>query len=109
PFCDSCRTALTDDPHPQCPRCAASVGPFAQGCVHCRGLSFPFDQVVRLGPYREGHPLREVILRMKHASGESLAEVVGELWAESMEARLRALGADIVIPVPLHWRRRWWR
>jgi len=46
---------------------------------------------------------------MKHSSGEALAEMIGELWAESAESRLRALGADSVVPIPLHWRRRWWR
>jgi len=111
-FCEPCRKALTVDRHDQCPHCAGSVGPFARvadGCSHCRGISFPFDKVIRLGPYEKEHPLRDVILRMKHASGEGLAEVVGELWAESAETRLRALGADLVVPVPLHWRRRWWR
>ncbi|HKI34523.1 MAG TPA: ComF family protein [Gemmataceae bacterium] len=110
PFCDPCRQALTVDPHGQCPRCAGSVGPFAEvadGCPHCRGTSFPFDTVLRLGPY-EGR-LREVILRMKHAAGEALAELVGELWAGCAEARLRGLAADLVVPVPLHWRRRWRR
>jgi ComF family protein len=43
---------------------------------------------------------------MKHRSGELLAEVVGALWAEQTEARLREVRADIVVPVPLHWRRR---
>src|SRR5579885_2102541 len=74
PFCPDCRKALTVDPHPQCPRCAGTVGPFAEvadGCTHCRGTSFPFAKVVRLGPY-QGR-LRDVILRMKHASGEGLA------------------------------------
>src|SRR5262249_34852429 len=31
-FCAACRTALTADPQPSCPRCAATVGPFASGC-----------------------------------------------------------------------------
>jgi ComF family protein len=43
---------------------------------------------------------------MKHASGEMLAEVLGALWAEQLEMGLRAVGADVVIPVPLHWWRR---
>ena len=30
----------------------------------------------------------------------------GELWAEHLEQGLRGVGADVVIPVPLHWRRR---
>jgi ComF family protein len=109
-FCAGCRRALTLDPDATCPRCAGTVGPFAHvadGCPLCRGKSFPFDKVLRLGQY-EGR-LRDVVLRMKHASGEALAELVGEMWAECSEPGLRALGAEVVVPVPLHWRRRWRR
>ncbi len=110
PFCDACRKELTSDARARCPRCAGVVGPFAEvggGCPHCRGTSFPFDAVVCLGPY--AGRLRDAVLRMKHAHGEGLADVVGELWSVSAEARLRALGAEAIVPVPLHWMRRWTR
>jgi ComF family protein len=60
-----------------------------------------------MGPY-EGL-LREVVLRLKQRSGEGLAEVIGRLWAENDLLRLRGLGADVVVPIPLHWRRHWQR
>jgi ComF family protein len=31
------------------------------------------------------------------------------LWATNAEAALRAAQPDLVVPVPLHWRRRWQR
>src|SRR5205807_6919056 len=34
-FCEACRHALTHDPHPTCPRCSSTVGPFVHledGC-----------------------------------------------------------------------------
>jgi ComF family protein len=77
------------------------------GCTHCRDSSFSFERVLRVGPY-EGL-LREVILRLKHAGGETLAELLGELWAELMTSRLLETGAQIIVPIPLHWRRRWSR
>lgn len=106
-FCPACAEALATDPHASCPRCAGTVGPFAQtesGCPACRARKFYFDRALRLGPY-EG-PLREVVLRLKHVSGESLAEFVGGLWARSRRADLVSLAADVVVPVPLHWWRR---
>ncbi len=109
-FCAACRTALTTDPHTTCPRCAGTVGPYTHlenGCPACRTSSFHFESVLRLGPY-EGL-LRDAILYMKHSSGEGLAERLGELWAEHASARLEAVGAGVVLPVPLHWRRRWGR
>jgi ComF family protein len=105
-FCTPCRTALTTDPHPTCPRCSSSVGPYANldgGCNQCRNDSFGFDRAFRLGPY-EGL-LRELILKIKHEHGEGLAEVLGQLWAQCLEDKLRAERPDVVIPVPLHWRK----
>lgn len=109
-FCAACRTALAADQLPTCPRCASTVGPFANledGCTRCRGEVFHFEKVIRLGPY-EGL-LRELVLRMKHASGEGLAEMLGQWWARQAGDRLRQVQADVVVPVPLHWRRRWSR
>jgi ComF family protein len=34
------------------------------------------------------------------------AELLGALWVRRDEKALRGLGADLVIPIPLHWRRR---
>jgi ComF family protein len=110
PLCDTCRSALTHEPHHTCPRCAGTVGPFAAldvGCTHCRDVSFHFERVLRLGPY-EGL-LQEVILRLKHVSHDGLAETLGALWAEHAGAELRGAGATVLIPVPLHFRRLWQR
>jgi ComF family protein len=109
-FCDSCRTGLTADPHSTCSRCAGSVGPFTdtgRGCPRCRKERYFFHRVLRLGHY-DGL-LREAILRLKHEAGAGLAEVLGELWAAHAEARLRDVRADALVPVPLHWWRRWRR
>jgi ComF family protein len=109
-FCEPCRAGLTTDPFPSCPRCAATIGPFTErsdGCVHCRDLAFPFERVVRLGPY-DGL-LRDCIVRMKTGAGEILAELLGQLWATHADLALRELAADVVVPVPLHWRRHWQR
>jgi ComF family protein len=108
--CDACVKELTQDPHPTCPRCSSTVGPhtaLADGCPACRNQSFAFDQAFRLRPY-DGL-LKEVILRMKQPAGEGLAEVIGALWAEASAARLQPLGIEVVVPVPLHWLRRWRR
>jgi ComF family protein len=111
PFCGTCRHALTTDPFPTCPRCASTIGPFSHlhksRCSRCRDVAYQFEKAVRLGPY-DGL-LRDLILRMKHSSGESLAELLGRLWALELAPRLRPAAADVIVPVPLHWRRRWVR
>jgi ComF family protein len=115
-FCAACAGSLFDDPHPSCPRCAARVGPFAVRdgtCAVCRHTPVAFTAAVRMGPYlprsdesQPVHPLSDAIRRLKSAHYEGLAEVLGECLAERQHARLSSLGADVIVPVPLHWRRR---
>src|SRR5450755_3288536 len=98
PFCAACRAAFLADPSPSCPRCAATVGPFTVSdgrCFHCRDEAFTFDAALRLGVY-DGL-LREAVLRMKNHAGESLAELLGELWADHAGASLRAVEADVLV------------
>ena len=109
-FCVPCRSKLITDPLPSCPRCAATVGPFvdfASGCALCRETPLGFESAVRLGPY-DGL-LRELILRLKNQQGEDLAEATARLWSEALPAKLGDSRPTLVIPVPLHWRRRWSR
>jgi ComF family protein len=109
-LCSTCCPSMTTDAVPVCPRCAATVGPHtdvSDGCPGCRTRSFPFSKAIRLGPY-EGR-LREAILRLKNFAGEPLAEMLGRMFADERMPALKACGIDAVVPVPLHWRRRWRR
>ena len=93
-FCSLCRAALTTDPFPTCTRCGNTVGPFVpatDGCSRCRNIRFSFERVLRLGPY-DGL-LRETVLRLKHQSGEGLAEALGALWAECAETAVARTGS----------------
>ena len=109
-FCPACAEALTADPHQTCPRCTSTVGPHtdaSEGCPRCRGDKYDFDSATRLGPYDGA--LRDAILLMKHRAGESMAECVGRVWARHHAEWFRSLGVQVVIPVPLHWWRRFRR
>lgn len=107
-FCPACLSALTTDPHQTCPRCASTVGPHTDttdGCPRCRTEKFPFDAAVRLGPY-DG-VLRDGILRAKDSEG--VAETLGRVWGQSRREQLLTLSMNAIVPIPLHWRRRWSR
>lgn len=66
-----------------------------------------FDETVALGQY-DGL-LRDWLLKMKDGRGESLTLAIAELiWQQQLE-RLAATRPDVVVPVPMHWRRRWMR
>ena len=109
-FCADCLEGFATDPFGACSRCGSTIGPHAggsDGCVRCRKESYAFERAVRFGPYTG--LLRALILRMKQPGGEPLAEAVGESWAELRFPILRSLRPSLVIPVPLHWYRRWQR
>jgi len=43
---------------------------------------------------------------MKSSSGEGLAEVLGHVFWTRASDQLKMLKVEVVVPVPLHWRRR---
>lgn len=109
-FCGPCHAELVLEPFATCPRCASPVGPHADlagGCVRCRQHRYRFTSAVRLNSY--AGRLRDAVLRMKQPGSETLAGRLGELFASERRERLLAGDPQVVIPVPLHWRRRWAR
>ena len=106
PFCADCRAEILDCGS-QCPRCALSAGPWADlrgGCSACRGRPLGFDRAIALGPYQG--PIREVCLRMKHFQSAWIARWSVDLLIEARGDRLREAEAELIVAVPLHWRRR---
>jgi len=63
-----------------------------------------FDATIALGMY--GDQLKEILLRMKQAEGDALSLAIGRLIWQKRGERLATIGADVVTPIPLHWRRR---
>ncbi len=109
-LCQACRAALGSDPFSTCTRCASSIGPHvpdADGCPRCRSEKYHFASAQRLGIY-DGL-LRDAVLKIKNPGQEMLAETLGLFWGEHSRTRLMQSGPQCVIPVPLHWRRRWAR
>jgi ComF family protein len=63
-----------------------------------------FDKTIAAGVY--SGRLREILLRMKDSRGDALSLAVGSLMWQQCGERLAAAAADVVVPIPLHWRRR---
>jgi ComF family protein len=109
-LCQGCQEEMAPHDWSTCPRCGAHWGTPARPetqCPACRGTRFSFDAVVPLGSY--GGVLREAVLKMKRASGEPLSGAAGELLLRRRGGRIASLGPDMVIPIPMHWQRRWVR
>jgi len=74
------------------------------GCYRCGGRKLWFDATIALGLY--GGELKNVLLRMKQTEGDALSLAIGRLIWQARGERLAALNADVIAPIPLHWRRR---
>ena len=102
PLCRYCERALVRN-HNACACCAIPLGE-ATGvdglCIACQEGSFDFDRVV--APFAYDAALAQLIGRWKYAGDHRLTPLLGELWLT--HARPGPL-PDLLLPVPLHWRR----
>ncbi len=106
-LCPECRYLLGPEVWPCCRGCGASLPEELAGakeCAWCRGGRFRFDGVVPLGAY--WGVLRTAILRMKQSAGNRLSATLGRLYTTRRGDMLAALEPDLVVPVPMYWRRR---
>lgn len=108
-LCEPCgRMLLSMVALPYCPRCGTTAGPNIpireDGCAGCPSTLPRFSAVVRLGPY--ANPLRSVIHELKYRRHQDMLRRLGELLGEAVIARTEVETLDVVIPVPMHWRRR---
>jgi ComF family protein len=107
--CEACRQALLRPVPAACPRCGAGTALPVLGrrCARCRHLEFRFAAAVALGEYADA--LREAVLRTKWVYHEPLALALASLLWECQGPTLRQWQPEAVVPIPMHWRRRWLR
>lgn len=108
PVCRSCWDALSlAVSRHYCRRCGRSVSPYGilpEGCGHCQEEQFKFDGVVRAGVYEAA--FRRLILDLKFRDSTELTGMLGGMLSEVFGAAGLGKTIDLIVPVPLHWRRR---
>jgi len=106
--CNDCWESVRPIPPPFCAVCSDPLLSWRQSserCADCR-LKRPHIAAGRTVGKYDG-PLRSILQAFKYDRRRSLAVPLGRL----MQLRGAAVlaDADCVVPVPLHWRRRWRR
>ncbi|MEC9091978.1 MAG: phosphoribosyltransferase family protein [Planctomycetota bacterium] len=113
-LCLPCGNELTPSYRKTCQQCGAgfqrlqanlplanSVGEVSlPSCLHCRYWSLPFQRCFSIGNYEGG--VRDAILQIKSGHFDPLLfELAKLLCLKTVNWEF-----DIVIPIPIHWRRR---
>jgi ComF family protein len=125
-YCRCCNSAIAeDDKHfcsdcwqnlsfcivdSYCLRCGKELSVFARlpdGCADCRGENFNFDSIACAGIYRP--PLSSLIVRFKLADRTYLLEPFLNLARDAVIRADFPEPVDFIVPVPLHWWRRFQR
>ena len=115
-LCGACWDGLERMPSAVCHSCgwpfpvAASVqGVERPLCQRCRERQDAFEIARAALRYRDGGVARSAILLCKHGGRLGLLQHLAALLAAEAPAELMLQAWDAVVPVPLHWRRRWRR
>ncbi len=114
--CDECRRAASVPARTFCRRCGrVALRETARGddafCRRCSRRSgppeFAFDEARPMHFYRG--TTRALVLQLKITREPTLAEIAARLYFEARRRALAAFRPDAVVPVPMNWRRRFWR
>ena len=110
-LCPKCWHQLREmSPGEYCLMCGHNTGPYAliEGrCHRCQNRRPAVTRVGRVGPYEK--VLRELILSFKFRRQSQLDIFLGKLLAAVIIGDDQLRRADLLAPIPLHWRRRWSR
>ena len=104
-ICPTCLAALEKlEQAPACPRCAFPLVLLGDPCPRCRGRGVGrIRHIARLGVFDA--PLRELVHRMKYNRRWGLCADLADRLLARTDIRSLVVGADVVVPIPLHWRR----
>ena len=110
-LCQDCQLALPYLPSPSCKSCALPLNTQSHYCGHC--LHNPPRFSHSLIPFRYDFPLDSMIHRFKYrrqlTHGKALADQLAEYLAHTYDQQRELSLPELIVPVPLHWTRRWKR
>lgn len=108
PLCLECEREMPIN-HRACTRCAIPLPPGSDGntalvCGRCLASPPPFDRVI--APWLYSEYFAHLIHRWKYHREVRMTALLASLWKQQSEIHSPI---DLLVPVPLHWRRRWQR
>lgn len=108
PLCSSCEMDLPWLGH-HCSLCALPMTGEAEQCGQCQQRPPLWQACIASFEYRQ--PISQLINRFKEHRDLAAGRVLGQLLVGLVERRLAVAAptVDLIVPVPSHWRRRFYR
>jgi ComF family protein len=110
PLCAECAVKAEFAGDLMCPRCGAGVSREPEDvvkCPKCYNLDLNFRKAVSLAPYEK--PLGEVVKALKFRGQRQYARPLAEHLAAILRRQDFTQNIHAIVPVPIHWRRRFSR
>lgn len=110
-LCDGCELDLPWlNQHGVCQQCAIPLSTDSRFCGHCLHKPPAFSRAFI--PFLYDHPLDYLISNFKYRHNLTCGKALASLLVPFLENAYQESGCEwpsLVLPVPLHWRRRWLR
>ena len=107
-LCTACWDRLREDLiESACPSCGRPAGPYEliqSRCHRCRNQSGALSEIIRVAPYSD--VMRRLIIAFKYHRQCRLDIFLGSMLADAIIGSPQMRDVDLLVPVPLHWRRR---
>ena len=107
-ICKTCSEKINNVEIKRCIKCGSELGPSAlttiKGCPECVNANLRFERSFFVSNYDD--PLRKLIHQYKYNKHECLARPFGDLLINQLLIHEIISEIDIVVPVPLHWRKK---
>ncbi|MBF0175515.1 MAG: ComF family protein [Magnetococcales bacterium] len=106
-LCRACEQDLPARPDAFCRRCGEMTEQPMQTCSACQDVAWAPDGFYCAFVFEDR--VRTLLHAFKYKDQGHLAKMLGGLCWERLGPDLQQETLDVVIPMPLHWRRLWWR
>ena len=106
-ICESCLEIIETTETKRCSKCGLKLGPgitcSSKGCPECKTTNLRFEKSFFISDNTE--PVRTLIHQFKYKKHLCLATPLGSLLIDLLHQK--AIGEiDVVVPVPLHWKKK---
>lgn len=108
-ICENCLETIKKSAEKRCSKCGLKLGPgitsSSKGCPECNNINLRFEKCFIVTDNTE--PARTLIHQFKYKKHLCLAAPLGSLLTNLLHLHQETISEiDLVVPVPLHWKKK---